>query len=84
MWKKFVLNYLKTFKAVRKNNQRTHSPQHNKKSCVDDSYPFLGLYSRSRRESNCSRFTFVYQKRCFSSKTEKMNSAIEFSTFELV
>ena len=42
----FVLNYLKTFKAVRKNNQRTHSPQHNKKSCVDDSYLFLGLYSR--------------------------------------
>ena len=35
MWKKkvaYVLNYLKTFKAVHKNNPRTHSPQQNKKA----------------------------------------------------
>ena len=32
MWNKkfvYVLNYLKTFKAVHKNNPRTHSPQEN-------------------------------------------------------
>ena len=37
MWKKkfvYVLNYLKTFKAVRKNNPRTHSPQHIKKAML--------------------------------------------------
>ena len=37
MWKKkfvYVLNYLKTFKAVHKNNPRTHSPQQNKKAVL--------------------------------------------------
>ena len=36
MWKKkfaYVLNYLKTFKAV-KNNPRTHSPQQNIKAVL--------------------------------------------------
>ena len=45
MWNKkfvYVLNYLKTFKAVHKNNPRTHSPQQNKNSyCL-----FQSFYSR--------------------------------------
>ena len=35
MWKKkfvYFLNYLKIFKAVHKNNPRTHLPQQNKKA----------------------------------------------------
>ena len=37
MWKKkffYVSNYLKTFKAVHKNNPQKHSPQQNKKKVV--------------------------------------------------
>ena len=37
MWKKkffYVLNYLKTFKAVSKNNPRVHSLQQNKKAVL--------------------------------------------------
>ena len=36
MWKKivYVLKYLKIFKAVQKNNPRTHSPQQNKKAVL--------------------------------------------------
>ena len=37
MWKKklvYVLNYLKTFKALHKNNPRTNSPQQNKKAVL--------------------------------------------------
>ena len=37
MWKKkfvYILNYLKTFKVVHKNNPRTHSPQQNKKAVL--------------------------------------------------
>ena len=30
----YVLNYLKTFKALHKNNPRTHSPQQNKKAVL--------------------------------------------------
>ena len=50
MWKKkffYVSNYLKTFKAVHKNNPQKHSPQQNKKkNRVDDSCLFQSLYSR--------------------------------------
>ena len=49
MWKKkfvYVLNYLKTLKAVHKNNPRTHSPQQNKKVVFDDKCLFQSLYSR--------------------------------------
>ena len=48
MWKKkfvYVLNYLKTFKAVHKNNPQTHPPHQNKKNCIDDSCIFQSLYS---------------------------------------
>ena len=48
MWKEtfaYVLNSLRTFKAVHKKNPWTHSPQQNKKT-VDDSWLFLSLYSR--------------------------------------
>ena len=37
MWKKkfvFILNYIKTFKTVHKNNPRMHSPQQNKKAVL--------------------------------------------------
>ena len=37
MWKKkfiYVLNYLKTFQAVHKNNLRTYSPQENKNAVL--------------------------------------------------
>ena len=37
MWKEnfvYILDYLKTFKAVRKNNSWTHSPQQNKKTVL--------------------------------------------------
>ena len=30
----YILSYLKTFKAVHKNNLRTHSPQENKKAVL--------------------------------------------------
>ena len=47
MWNKkfvYVLNYLKHFKAVPKNNPRMDSPQQNKKSCVGDNCLFQSLY----------------------------------------
>ena len=38
----YVLNYLKTFKALHKNNPRTHSPQQNKKAVLTVAAYFKG------------------------------------------
>ena len=87
MWKKkfvYVLNYLKTFKAMHKNNPRTQSPQQNNKAVLKTA-AYLKVYTIGRKGNNCSSFTFfVYQKVCFRSKTEKMNTTIDFCIFELV
>ena len=85
MWNKkfvYVLNYLKTFKAVHKNNPRMRSPQQDKKCRADDSCPLQSLYSR--KDSNHASFIFFYQKGCFWYKTEKVNITIEFCIFELI
>ena len=47
----YVLNYLKIFKAVPKSYPRTHPPQKNLKSRVDDSCQFQSLYSRKVAET---------------------------------
>ena len=85
MWKKkfvYVSRYLKTFKAVQKNNPRTHSLQQNKKAVLKTAGYFNVLLGR--RDNYCSLFIFVYQKGCFWSKTEKVNSATEYFIFKLV
>ena len=77
----YVLNYLNTFKAVHKNNPQTQSSQQKKKAVLTTAAYFKVT---GHRGNNCSSFTFVYRKRCFRSKTEKENIAIEFCMFELV
>ena len=83
MWKFFyVLNYLKAFKALNKNNPRTHTRQQNKKKPCWRQLPI----SKSLVAGTIIYFslTFVYQKGCFRYKAEKENTTIEFCTFELV
>ena len=69
MWNKkfaYVLNYLKVFKAVPKNNLRTHSPQQNKKAVLT-----IAAYFKVPlvlRDNNRASFTFLYQKGCFQYK----------------
>ena len=87
MWEKkfvYILNYLKTFKIVQKNNPRTYSLQQNKKAVLTTAaYYKVSAPVRSQGQ-NYSSFTFIYQKGCFQSKTEKVNSAMEFCIFEIV
>ena len=48
----FVLNYLKIFKVVHKNNPRTHSPQQNKKAMLTTAvYIHISLYSHKVAET---------------------------------
>ena len=71
MWNKkfvYVLNYLKIFKAVPKNNPRTHSPKQNKKAVL----------------TTAAYFKVSKSLGCFHYKTEKVNTTTEFCTFELV
>ena len=79
------LNYLKIFKAVPKNNPRTHSPQRNKKAVLTTAAYFkVSTPVRSHIGNTRASLTFVYQKECFRYKTEKVNSTIELCIFELV
>ena len=93
MWNKrfiYTLNYLKSGQkqkqstAVHKNNPRTHSPQQNKKLCWRQLPISEYLLPYGRRDSNYTLFIFIYQKRCFWSKVEKVNTTIEFCIFKLV
>ena len=80
MWNKkfvYVLDYLKIFTAMPKNNPRTHSPQQNKNAVLT-----TAAYFRVRKVSEVS--IFVYQKGCFRTKAEKVNCTSEFCIFELV
>ena len=79
------LNYLKIFKAVPKNNPRTHSPQRNKKAVLTTAAYFkVSTPVRSHIDNTRASLAFVYQKECFRYKTEKVNSTIELCIFELV
>ena len=87
MWNKkfvYVLNYLKIFKAVPKNNPRTHSPLQNKKAVLTTDACFKFCTPTRFQRHNRTLFTFVNQKGCFRSKKEKVNTTIEFCLFELV
>ena len=70
----YVLNYVKTFKVVHKNNPRILSPEQNKKAVL----PIWKSLLQSSRKDNCFSFTFVYQKKAFGIK-----QTIEFCIFEL-
>ena len=74
MWKKkfvYVLNYLKTFKAVHKNNPQTHPPHQNKKNCVDDSCIFQSLYSPKVAGTIIALRLPLFTKNCVSGIKQK-------------
>ena len=79
MRNKKILNYSKIFKVVYNNNPRTYSPQQNKQAVLTTAAFFkVSTPLRSQRQKP----RFIY--RCFWYKTEKMNTTIEFSIFELI
>ena len=60
MWKKkfvYVLNYLKTFKAMHKNNPRTQSPQENNKAVLKTA-AYFKVYTIVRSQGQ--QLLFVY------------------------
>ena len=63
-----------TILTVHKKRPRSHSPQQNKKAVLTTA----AYFKVSTPVRSCFSFTFVYQKTCFRSKTEKVNSTIEF------
>ena len=88
MWKKkffYVLNYLKTVKAVEKKTIDGCTYRNKiKKPCWWQLPISKSPLSSGRRDNNCLSFSFVYQNKCFQYKTEKENNTIEFCLFELV
>ena len=63
---------------MHKKNPLRHSPQQNKKAMLTTA----AYFKVSTPVTSCFSFTFVYQKTCFRSKTEKVNSTIEFCISE--
>ena len=87
MWNKkfaYVLNHLKIFKAVPKNNLWTHSPRQNKKPCWQQLPISKSQLPEGCRDNIHASFTFVYQNKFLRYETEKMNTTIEFCIFKLV
>ena len=59
MWKKkfvYVLNYLKTFKAVHKNNPQTHSPQQNITAVLTTAAYFKVFFKVSEKVNSAIEF----------------------------
>ena len=73
MWKEkcvYVLNYVKSFKAIHKSNSRTRSQQENKKkNCAEDSCLFQSLY--------CCKIAGTIMVLCYPLFTKKCVNGIK-------